>query len=53
MTNGVCESDVDDLPGCGVEREPDLPDSLRAFGAVVQHLREHAGLRSTRSRDPQ
>ncbi|MDX3232397.1 helix-turn-helix transcriptional regulator [Streptomyces sp. ME19-01-6] len=26
------------------EREPDPSDSLRAFGAVVQALREHAGL---------
>ncbi|MGW7615451.1 hypothetical protein ACWGLG_06230 [Streptomyces antimycoticus] len=26
------------------EREPDPSDSLRTFGAVVQALREHAGL---------
>ncbi|MGY3205345.1 helix-turn-helix domain-containing protein [Streptomyces sp. TE5632] len=29
---------------CEVEREPDPSDSLRTFGAVVQALREHAGL---------
>ncbi|MGY3205319.1 ribosome-binding protein aMBF1 (putative translation factor) [Streptomyces sp. TE5632] len=32
MTGGECE------------REPDPSDSLRMFGAVVQALREHAGL---------
>ncbi|MEU6536688.1 helix-turn-helix transcriptional regulator [Streptomyces sp. NPDC047000] len=29
---------------CGGEREPHPSDSLRTFGAVVQALREHAGL---------
>lgn len=29
------------------EREPDPSDSLRTFGAVVQALREHAGLSRT------
>ncbi|MFE9975782.1 Scr1 family TA system antitoxin-like transcriptional regulator [Streptomyces hirsutus] len=29
---------------CEAEREPDPSDSLRTFGAVVQALREHAGL---------
>lgn len=29
---------------CGEEREPDPSDSLRTFGAVVQALREHAGI---------
>ncbi|MFS8197652.1 helix-turn-helix domain-containing protein [Streptomyces sp. CWNU-52B] len=29
---------------CDLEREPDTSDSLRTFGAVVQALREHAGL---------
>ncbi|MFK0286982.1 Scr1 family TA system antitoxin-like transcriptional regulator [Streptomyces sp. NPDC090499] len=43
MTNGVDESDGDDLTGCEVEREPDPSDSLRTFGAVVHALREHAG----------
>ncbi|MEN3584387.1 helix-turn-helix transcriptional regulator [Streptomyces sp. ZYX-F-203] len=39
----VVESDVGE--GCGDgEREPDPSDSLRTFGAVVQALREHAGL---------
>lgn len=33
-------------PAAGAEclREPDPSDSLRTFGAVVQALREHAGL---------
>jgi transcriptional regulator with XRE-family HTH domain len=45
MTNGVGESNGDEyLTGCEVEREPDPSDSLRTFGAVVQALREHAGL---------
>ncbi len=44
MTNGVGESDGDDLTGCEVEREPAPSESLRTFGAVVQALREHAGL---------
>ncbi|MFI0815413.1 helix-turn-helix domain-containing protein [Streptomyces sp. NPDC021098] len=30
--------------GAGGDREPDPSDSLRTFGAVVQALREHAGL---------
>nr|WP_225877086.1 helix-turn-helix transcriptional regulator [Streptomyces resistomycificus] len=34
----------DDLTACEEEREPDPSDSLRTFGAVVQALREHAGL---------
>ena len=34
----------DDLTGYEEEREPDPSDSLRTFGAVVQALREHAGL---------
>lgn len=45
MTNGVGASDgVDDVTGCEAEREPAPSDSLRTFGAVVQALREHAGL---------
>ncbi|MGW2763481.1 helix-turn-helix domain-containing protein [Streptomyces sp. NPDC001275] len=32
------------VPGGECEREPDPADSLRTFGAVVQALREHAGL---------
>ncbi|WP_086792652.1 helix-turn-helix domain-containing protein [Streptomyces thermovulgaris] len=32
------------VPGGEREREPSLSDSLRTFGAVVQALREHAGL---------
>ncbi|WP_409468348.1 helix-turn-helix domain-containing protein [Streptomyces sp. HC307] len=39
MTSG----DVDVMAG-DWEREPDPSDSLRTFGAVVQALREHAGL---------
>jgi transcriptional regulator with XRE-family HTH domain len=39
MANGQVETAV----GEG-EREPDPSDSLRTFGAVVQALREHAGL---------
>jgi hypothetical protein len=39
MTTG----DVDVAAG-DWEREPDPSDSLRTFGAVVQALREHAGL---------
>ncbi|MFG3031716.1 Scr1 family TA system antitoxin-like transcriptional regulator [Streptomyces sp. NPDC048253] len=34
----------DELTGYEEEREPDPSDSLRTFGAVVQALREHAGL---------
>jgi transcriptional regulator with XRE-family HTH domain len=34
---------ADETP-CEWEREPDPSDSLRTFGAVVQALREHAGL---------
>ncbi|MBO8196089.1 helix-turn-helix domain-containing protein [Streptomyces oryzae] len=33
--------------GDDAEREPDPSDSLRTFGAVVQALREHAGLSRT------
>ncbi|GAA2571057.1 helix-turn-helix transcriptional regulator [Streptomyces roseoviolaceus] len=33
-----------DVTACDWEREPDPSDSLRTFGAVVQALREHAGL---------
>lgn len=43
MTNSAVEND-DDLTACEVEREPDRSDSLRTFGAVLQALREHAGL---------
>ncbi|PKW11147.1 Helix-turn-helix domain-containing protein [Streptomyces sp. 1222.5] len=32
------------VAGAEYEREPDPSDSLRTFGAVVQALREHAGL---------
>jgi transcriptional regulator with XRE-family HTH domain len=35
---------TDDATACDWEREPDPSDSLRTFGAVVQALREHAGL---------
>ncbi|MEV7724861.1 helix-turn-helix transcriptional regulator [Streptomyces sp. NPDC087917] len=35
--------DIETTAGDG-EREPDPSDSLRTFGAVVQALREHAGL---------
>ncbi|MGX1268259.1 DNA-binding transcriptional regulator YiaG [Streptomyces phaeoluteigriseus] len=33
-----------EVPAGEWEREPDPSDSLRTFGAVVQALREHAGL---------
>lgn len=33
-----------DVTACAREREPAPSDSLRTFGAVVQALREHAGL---------
>ncbi|KUL52827.1 helix-turn-helix domain-containing protein [Streptomyces sp. NRRL S-1521] len=36
--------DSRDVTVCDWEREPDPSDSLRTFGAVVQALREHAGL---------
>ncbi|MFJ2261404.1 Scr1 family TA system antitoxin-like transcriptional regulator [Streptomyces sp. NPDC087844] len=36
--------DSSDVTACDLEREPDPSDSLRTFGAVVQALREHAGL---------
>ncbi|MGW3054444.1 helix-turn-helix domain-containing protein [Streptomyces goshikiensis] len=39
----VVESDAGDVCGDG-EREPEPSDSLRMFGAVLQALREHAGL---------
>ncbi|MFJ5225112.1 helix-turn-helix domain-containing protein [Streptomyces sp. NPDC088400] len=41
MTTDNAEVDV---AGGEWEREPDPSDSLRTFGAVVQALREHAGL---------
>ncbi len=41
MTTDNAEADV---TADGWEREPDPSDSLRTFGAVVQALREHAGL---------
>lgn len=37
-------TDSGDGTACDWEREPDPSDSLRTFGAVVQALREHAGL---------
>ncbi|WP_405824166.1 helix-turn-helix domain-containing protein [Streptomyces sp. NBC_01390] len=37
-------TDSSDVTACDWEREPDPSDSLRTFGAVVQALREHAGL---------
>ncbi|KAB1980808.1 helix-turn-helix domain-containing protein [Streptomyces triticiradicis] len=37
-------TDSSDGTACDWEREPDPSDSLRTFGAVVQALREHAGL---------
>ncbi|MFE2056672.1 Scr1 family TA system antitoxin-like transcriptional regulator [Streptomyces sp. NPDC059446] len=37
-------ADSSDVTACDWEREPDPSDSLRTFGAVVQALREHAGL---------
>ncbi|MEV6740596.1 helix-turn-helix transcriptional regulator [Streptomyces sp. NPDC051104] len=43
MTNGGADESAE-LAVCEVEREPDPSDSLRTFGAVVQALREHAGL---------
>ncbi|MFF4545971.1 Scr1 family TA system antitoxin-like transcriptional regulator [Streptomyces sp. NPDC001406] len=42
MTGGAGASDQ--LTVCEAEREPDPSDSLRTFGAVVQALRENAGL---------
>ncbi|MFB7543559.1 helix-turn-helix domain-containing protein [Streptomyces zaomyceticus] len=44
MTTHGDVSENDDLAVCEAEREPDPSDSLRTFGAVVQALREHAGL---------
>ena len=35
---------VDGAVGAGAGSEPESSDSLRTFGAVVQALREHAGL---------
>ncbi|WP_309093501.1 helix-turn-helix transcriptional regulator, partial [Streptomyces sp.] len=35
---------VDGMVGTGTGGEPESSDSLRTFGAVVQGLREHAGL---------
>ena len=37
-------TDSSDETACDLEREPAPSDSLRTFGAVVQALREHAGL---------
>ncbi|MEE1805366.1 helix-turn-helix domain-containing protein [Streptomyces sp. BE133] len=37
-------TDSSDVTACDWEREPDPSGSLRTFGAVVQALREHAGL---------
>ncbi|MFE9675325.1 Scr1 family TA system antitoxin-like transcriptional regulator [Streptomyces sp. NPDC006259] len=37
-------TDSRDMTACDGEREPGPSDSLRTFGAVVQALREHAGL---------
>ncbi|WP_284575124.1 helix-turn-helix transcriptional regulator [Streptomyces sp. 2P-4] len=45
MTTHAEAGDNDDLvASCETEREPGPSDSLRTFGAVVQALREHAGL---------
>ncbi|MCL3992126.1 helix-turn-helix domain-containing protein [Streptomyces lavenduligriseus] len=44
MTHDGASENEDDLAVPEVEREPDPSDSLRTFGAVVQALREHAGL---------
>ncbi|MGW1606326.1 helix-turn-helix domain-containing protein [Streptomyces eurythermus] len=44
MTHGGASENDDDPAVCEAEREPDPSDSLRTFGAVVQALREHAGL---------
>lgn len=44
MMHGDTNEDDGDLTGWEEEREPDPSDSLRTFGAVVQALREHAGL---------
>ncbi|MFF9019268.1 helix-turn-helix domain-containing protein [Streptomyces eurythermus] len=44
MTHDGASENDDDLAVPEVEREPDPSDSLRTFGAVVQALREHAGL---------
>lgn len=42
--SGVGVGAGDELAVCEAEREPDPSDSLRTFGAVVQALRENAGL---------
>ncbi|MBJ7000103.1 helix-turn-helix domain-containing protein [Streptomyces sp. CRPSP2-6A1] len=42
MAEGV--GGVAEASACEAEREPDPSDSLRTFGAVVQALREHAGV---------
>ncbi|MFG3014252.1 Scr1 family TA system antitoxin-like transcriptional regulator [Streptomyces cinerochromogenes] len=44
MTHGGASENGDGPAVCETEREPDPSDSLRTFGAVVQALREHAGL---------
>ncbi|WAL98372.1 helix-turn-helix domain-containing protein [Streptomyces sp. Je 1-369] len=43
-TTHDADEPVDDGSWGSGEREPDPSDSLRTFGAVVQALREHAGL---------
>lgn len=48
MTGGVVGvGESAESAACEVEREPDPSDSLRTFGAVVQALRENAGLSRT------
>ncbi|MQS07734.1 helix-turn-helix domain-containing protein [Streptomyces alkaliphilus] len=42
--DGAGGIDVRSVPAGDCDREPHLSDSLRTFGAVVQALREHAGL---------
>ncbi|MDI6408500.1 helix-turn-helix transcriptional regulator [Streptomyces albus] len=42
--HGAGDDDERSVPAGEWEREPHPPDSLRTFGAVVQALREHAGL---------
>ncbi|MEU5099565.1 helix-turn-helix transcriptional regulator [Streptomyces sp. NPDC020996] len=43
-TGQTAEADDEAVPAGVWEREPHPSDSLRTFGAVVQALREHAGL---------
>jgi transcriptional regulator with XRE-family HTH domain len=42
--SGECDGEREAVPAGVWEREPHPSDSLRTFGAVVQALREHAGL---------